>query len=149
MAITKLKKIQNNQDWIGCVEDRLDLIELKEIRKIYRKRKVFKDMYCTAYKYVLKEGYTSPLYTPRLSYLPGTEVEMPRSECHNNPSVNCGPGINVASNHRVLKDAGGEMGHIKDVYTIIDLKVYLKDIVCIPTNSDGKFRVCKVNVLRG
>ena len=49
MAITKLKKIQNNQDWIGCVEDRLDLIELKEIRKIYRKRKVFKDMYCTAY----------------------------------------------------------------------------------------------------
>lgn len=43
--------------------------------------------------------------------------------------------------------AGGTYGHISIQFKIIELKIYLCDVVCIPINTDGKFRVCKVEVM--
>jgi hypothetical protein len=55
----------------------------------------------------------------------------------------CGRGINVASIEWCLRDANFDLDK-----TYIEVEFDVKDIVCIPFASDGKFRVKKIRVVR-
>jgi hypothetical protein len=56
------------------------------------------------------------------------------------PSTDCGAGINVASFDWVKRE-------YKDSYRIFKVRFTMKDLAAIPTNSDGKLRVFKCDVI--
>ncbi|HWY35147.1 MAG TPA: hypothetical protein VNX68_10915 [Nitrosopumilaceae archaeon] len=129
---------------LGSVELPEDLQTLKKHWKNHPKS----NKYVYVFKYVKNKNYGSPVKTGHpLVYGIGTTVSLPREECEDDISQNCARGINVATLWWVLRNSGAARGKIDEHYVIIRLKLAIKDIVCIPTNTDGKFRVCKVEVI--
>jgi len=91
-----------------------------------------------AYKYVTKD-----LYSPtngHLKYEVGSTVEE-KQFCHND-LVSCGEGLNIASLEWCVREFN------IDDNKIIEVEFDPQDIVSIPYNTDGKFRVSKLKVIR-
>jgi hypothetical protein len=150
MSLSSFKEVNSHgydedDGYLGTVDQ---LNDLQELKKIYNKFKNKDKLYFHAYKYVYKTTFGSPIKFPRLVYKLHSVVEIPRKDCNSNPKVDCGAGINVASNWWCIRAAQGCFGKIYKDYRIIQLDVYVKDIVCIPDGTDGKFRVCKAQVTR-
>lgn len=142
--IVALQDMNKYSDNLGNVEEKDDLKNLDKIWKAHRRSK---RLYFTAYKFVTNKERQSPIQPSKLTYNKGEIVEMPRKSCNNNPNMSCAKGINVASNWWVIEAAGGKHGRISSKYRIIELKIRLCDIVCIPKSGDAKFRVCRVTVM--
>ena len=141
----KVNEVTKSTTNLGCVLETSDLNDLRELKKKCGRNK---RLYFTAYKYIVESDLGSPSRTyDRLFYPHYNILEVPRKECNKNPNVLCGAGINVASNSWAIRVAGGTYGHISIQFKIIELKIDLCDIVCIPKDHEGKFRVCKVFVI--
>ena len=65
------------------------------------------------------------------------------SKYNSDETVLCGEGLNVATLAWCLKDAGCDLDK-----TYIEVEHDVKDIVAIPYNSDGKWRVKKLKVIK-
>ena len=90
-----------------------------------------------AYKLVT-EDYTGPFY-PSIEYLVGTEVSV--EKWNDDPTQECGSGINLATLDWVIREWN-------DGYRILQVECYPAEGICVPNNSDGKFRVKRCNVLK-
>jgi len=88
-----------------------------------------------AYKLVTNK-LTGPYYND-LIYTIGSFLEVNNADI--DPSVHCGRGINVATMDWCIHN-------YQDGYRIMVVEFDAKDIACIPTATDGKFRLhrCKV-----
>ena len=64
-------------------------------------------------------------------------------DCNDDERVLCGKGLNVATLEWCLRDNTCDL---TKTYIIVEFDV--KDIVAIPYNSDGKFRVWKIKIIR-
>jgi len=91
-----------------------------------------------AFKYL--DGNTSP-YQENIEYKVGKIYT--EKQCDTDEFVLCGAGLNVATLDWCLKDTGCNLDK-----TYIEVEFDAKDIVAIPYNSDGKFRVKKLKVIR-
>lgn len=72
-----------------------------------------------------------------MKYVIGESVSVDDANC--NPDDDCGAGINVATLDWCLKEW-------REGYRVLLVEFEASDIACIPTASDGKFRLhrCKV-----
>jgi hypothetical protein len=149
MPLSNFTWIHSFTTSLGDISESSDISKLKKIIIRYKTHRYYNQFYIIAYKFVSKKDRLSPIqYFNKISYLKGAIIEIPRDTCCMNVKEDCGAGINVASNWWCIKEAKGSKGRIDDKkFRIIQLKVYLKDIVCIPNGDTGKFRVCKVEVL--
>lgn len=76
--------------------------------------------------------------TGKIPNLPGSTVEMPRSEVAFDPAVGCSTGLH-AGNFRYAKDWGE---------VVVQVRINPRDVVSVPTDSnDEKLRVCRYLVL--
>ena len=91
-----------------------------------------------AFKYL--NGTTSP-YQNNMEYKVGKIYT--EKKCDKNEFVLCGAGLNVATLDWCLKDTDCDLDK-----TYIEVEFDVKNIVAIPYNSDGKFRVRKLKVIR-
>jgi hypothetical protein len=91
-----------------------------------------------AFKY-LKDDFTSPI-NGNTKYEVGKTVRLRTVDCDPDDRVLCGKGLNVASLEWCVRKG--------DTDTFIEVEFDAKDIVSIPYNTDGKFRVRKLKVLR-
>lgn len=64
----------------------------------------------------------------------GKELRMHRGDVDNNPEVACSTGLHVGT--RQFVDAAASSGHV-----ILKVAVAPEDVVCVPHNDEGKFRV--------
>lgn len=142
-----INKTPDRFGWLGTVDEKSDVDLLREIRSHNRK----KGLHFYAYKFVKRENCGSPYYycqRDNLFYLQNTTLELPREQCDKNTNHDCGAGINVASNWWAIRSSFGMGASVnRDRFKIIELKIDLCDIVCIPKDHEGKFRVCKVFVI--
>ena len=92
-----------------------------------------------AFKYV-KSNLTSP-QQGNLDYSVGKIVQLKKSECEYSELVECDKGLHVATLEWSLLNRNSDQ-------PIIEVEFDPKDIVSIPYNTDGKFRVKKLKVLR-
>ncbi len=91
-----------------------------------------------AYKLVDK-NFKSPIQsTGKLTYKIGARVEAEKVDA--NPSEHCGEGINVATMPWVLREW-------REGWRVLLVEFDKADLVCIPTATDGKFRVKAVEVI--
>ena len=92
-----------------------------------------------AFKYL--NGDISPY--KYFKYLVGWTYSVKKEDCDTNVSNGCGAGLNVASLEWCLRDTKFDL-----TKTYIEVEFNVKDIVCIPFVSNGKFRVKKLKVIR-
>jgi len=92
-----------------------------------------------AYKYVTKE-LTSP-QQGGLDYSIGKTVRLKKDECDYSELIECSEGIHVATLEWCLLNRNSDN-------PIIEVKFNPKDIVSIPYNTDGKFRLRELKVIR-
>lgn len=64
----------------------------------------------------------------------GKEIRMHRDDVNNNPEIACSTGLHVGTKQFV--DAAANYGHV-----ILKVAVAPEDVVCVPHNDEGKFRV--------
>jgi len=106
------------------------------------------DQVVRAYKYVTA-SWKGP-YKPTVTYKPGDTIYVDVWE--DDPRITCGKGLNVAtkkwcrgdSHYHPNKGQPRKPGHER--LLLVEFKV--SDIVCIPTYSDGKFRVKEFYVVK-
>src|SRR3990167_6345616 len=91
-----------------------------------------------AYKYV-KDDFSSPI-NGKLIYKVGKIITLKLSECSKDDTISCDRGINVADLEWCVRE--GNNGNF------VEVEFDVKDIVSIPYNTDGKFRIRKCKVLR-
>ena len=91
-----------------------------------------------AYKYV-KDDFSSPV-NGNLIYKVGKTITLKLSECSKDDTISCDRGINVADLAWCVRE--GNNGNF------VEVEFDVKDIVSIPYNTDGKFRIRKCKVLR-
>ena len=94
----------------------------------------------TAFKYVYKNGESPIQDTGKINYEVGkiyTEKDLDKSEF-----LDCGRGLNVADLGWCLRNMN--LGEHK----LLEVEFLAKDIVAIPFNTDGKFRIKKLKVVR-
>jgi Pentapeptide repeats (8 copies) len=89
-----------------------------------------------AYKYV-KFDYSSPI-NGNLIYSVGKIII--ENDYETDKRLNCGRGINIASKQWCLTNMN------KSIHKLLLVSYQVKDIVCIPYTTDGKFRVKKIKV---
>jgi len=94
-----------------------------------------------AFKYLNKNN-VSPYKD--FSYEIGKTYSLKKEECVYDEMIHCGAGFNVATLDWCLVDS---LHKIND-YNYIEVEFDPKDIVAIPYNTNGKFRVKKMKVLR-
>jgi len=94
-----------------------------------------------AYKYLY--GNHSPY--KNFKYEIGKTYQIKTSDCETDETILCGPGLNVATLEWCLRDTNC---CINPNISYIEVEFDPKDIVAIPYNSDGKFRVKKLKVIR-
>ena len=92
-----------------------------------------------AYKY-LNSSMVSPYQG--FKYEIGKQYSV--DDYDKSPLNSCGKGLNVATLEWCLKDVGCDIKNHK----FIEVEFSPKDIIVIPYNSDGKFRVRKLKVIR-
>jgi hypothetical protein len=91
-----------------------------------------------AYKLV-DSKYRSPIQsTGKLTYKIGSRVEADKVEA--DPMIHCGEGVNVATLPWCLREW-------QDGWRILLVEFDKADLACIPTATDGKFRVKAVDVI--
>lgn len=80
------------------------------------------------------------LVSGQIPNLPGSLIEMPRSEVTHDPSIGCHVGLHV-----------GTFGYARDFLlegTVLLIKFSPTDVVSVPTDcSDAKVRVCRYRVI--
>lgn len=94
-----------------------------------------------AYKY-LNKNWESPYQ--KFTYKIGETYTCEKENEDNDERILCSKGINVATLEWCYRD---NFNNIEDCI-IIEVEFAVKDIIAIPYNSDGKFRVRKIKVLR-
>jgi hypothetical protein len=90
-----------------------------------------------AYKLVTADG-SSPIYSEKLSYPIGAVISV--DNANTDPNEPCGIGIHVATLPWVLR----EWGEGNRVFLV---EFTAADIACIPTATDGKFRLHRCTVV--
>jgi hypothetical protein len=90
-----------------------------------------------AYKLVKPDG-TGP-YNGGVIYRVGEDIEV--KDADTNPNESCAAGINVATLDWCLREW-------QEGYRILVVEFVKEDIACIPTATDGKFRLRKCKVVR-
>jgi hypothetical protein len=90
-----------------------------------------------AYKLVTTDG-SSPVHTEKLTYPIGADIKV--DNANTDPNEPCGRGIHVATLPWVLREwrAG---------YRVLLVEFTAADIACIPTATDGKFRLHRCTVV--
>jgi len=92
-----------------------------------------------AYKLV-NADYQSPIRsTGKLTYTPGETLEV--KDADTDPLKQCAAGISLCTLDWCLREW-------REGYHVMLCEFTAKDIACIPTATDGKFRVTKAKVLR-
>jgi hypothetical protein len=91
-----------------------------------------------AYKLVTASGDSPMQSLSKLHYAQGATLEVSDANC--DPSVDCAAGINVATLDWCLRE--WETG-----YRILLVEFTAADIACIPTATDGKFRLHRCTVV--
>ena len=92
-----------------------------------------------AFKYVTKK-FKSPQQGD-LDYTKGKTVQLTKKECDYSELIECSKGLHVATLEWCLLNR-------ESTQPIIEVEFSPKDIVSIPYNTDGKFRVKKLKVIR-
>jgi len=90
-----------------------------------------------AYKLVTTDGY-SPLSETRLHYSIGATVEV--ADANTDPAEPCGTGIHVCTLPWALREW-------RPGYSVLLVEFAATDIACIPTATDGKFRLHRCTVV--
>ncbi len=111
------------------------------VEQLYRwlekhKFPITEDGHFIAYKKV-KSDYRD-CHSGKFDYRIGNIVEMPRSECVDDPNNACGPGLHVGS----FAYASTFSGQI-----LLEIKVNPEFVVSVPNGCDGKCRVCRLQVV--
>ena len=83
-----------------------------------------------AYKLITADG-VGP-YNGGINYLVSEEFEV--AKANDDPNAHCGAGINLATLDWCMREW-------RDGYRILVMEFTAEDIACIPTATDGKFRV--------
>jgi hypothetical protein len=90
-----------------------------------------------AYKLVTAGGDSPVNGSPSLHYEIGATVEVPNA--NTDPNESCGVGIHVATLPWVLREW-------REGYRVLLVEFTAADIACIPTATDGKFRLHRCTV---
>ena len=92
-----------------------------------------------AYKLTDKDGNSPIQSSNKIHYKVGSIHEV--KDANIDEDIHCGAGVNVATLDWCLKEyiAG---------YRLFLVEFTAKDIACIPTNTDGKFRLFKCTVVK-
>jgi hypothetical protein len=90
-----------------------------------------------AYKLVTANG-ESPIHEAKLRYEIGATIEQP--DANTDPNEPCGAGIHVATLPWVLREW-------KPGFRVLLVEFCAADIACIPTATDGKFRLHRCTVV--
>jgi hypothetical protein len=132
------------------INAREDLVHLKAN---YKKEPQSVQVY-RAYKYLKKEhgGQWSPVADRKINYSMNQVVTVPKNKCDYDECNDCGAGINLATRDWVLREAGlyiMETGKpaINSCYVIRQFEFRICDIVCMPIDSNGKFRVRRATMV--
>jgi len=91
-----------------------------------------------AFKFL--DGNQSPIQDNKITYEVGKTITLKNGD--KSDLTLCAEGLNVATLEWCLRE-----GNI-DSHNFIEVEFYAKDILAIPFNSDGKFRVSKLKVVR-
>ena len=100
------------------------------------------------YKVVtLKYGSpTAGRYLSVVTYKPGAKVEV--LNANSDVDETCGAGVNVATLDWCIREYGLSRKENQANHLIIEIECTANDIACIPTASDGKFRLHRGRVRR-
>jgi hypothetical protein len=90
-----------------------------------------------AYKMVTKDG-DSPIHEIKLRYEVGLTVEV--ANANTDPNEPCGVGIHVATLPWILREW-------REGHRVLLVEFVAADIACIPTATDGKFRLHRCTVV--
>jgi len=90
-----------------------------------------------AYKLVTENG-SSPIHCEKLPYTIGAHIEV--DNANTDPTEPCGRGIHVATLPWVLREW-------RDGFRVLLVEFTAADIACIPTATDGKFRLHRCTVV--
>ena len=91
-----------------------------------------------AYK-LTNENFESPMGFGKLTYTPGATLEV--KDANTDPTFQCAKGISLCTLDWCLREW-------EDGWHIMVCEFSSKDIACIPTATDGKFRVHRCKVIR-
>ena len=94
-----------------------------------------------AFKFL--EGDKSPMHEDKITYKVGKTYLLKQDKCDFDEYVLCGAGLNVATLNWCLRETGCNLDK-----TYIEVEFTANDIIAIPYNSDGKFRVKKLKVIK-
>ena len=96
-----------------------------------------------AFKFL--DGDKSPFQfqEDKITYKVGKTYSLKKDKCNFDEYELCGSGLNIATLDWCLRETECDLGK-----TYIEVEFTAKDIVAIPYNSDGKFRVKKLKVIR-
>lgn len=139
-AITKKRPVKKTQKVVIAVQKNLNkLTKLPAATKIH------------GYKIVREDG-APPLkvcYRPNLRYVLGKTVT--EKTYNSDVTRSCGAGLNVSTQRWIKNEYGAcddstIMAYFGD--KLITVEFSPKDIVCIPINNEGKFRVKKLKVVK-
>ena len=91
-----------------------------------------------AYKLVTADGDSPIQDTGKIRYEMGWRLSVP--DANTNPAILCAEGINVATSPWIC-------ANYQPGYRILKVQFRAADIACIPTASDGKFRLHRCTVV--
>jgi len=96
-----------------------------------------------AFKFL--DGDKSPFQfqEDKITYKVGKTYSLKKDKCNFDEYELCGSGLNIATLDWCLRETECDLGK-----TYIEVEFTAKDIVAIPYNSDGKFRVKKLKVIK-
>lgn len=126
-----LVKIKNNPSY----RTRRDLYQFLE----YGGLALFADGDFTAYKYI-REDYTD-CFTGKFRHDVGAILEMPRSDCDDDPTITCSAGLHFCSFSYLPSYSQGRR--------VVQLKINPADVVAIPVDyNNTKGRACRYQVFK-
>jgi hypothetical protein len=132
MIATKIKHL-------GSVETMTDFNTLRK----FWKANPNSPLKFSVYKFINKEDFGSwyrGSKRPIITYLPNKVIRINRELCDSS-NRECGAGINVATKCWVDDGCLGSFSKKE-----ISMECAVKDIVAMPKQGQGKFRVCRVKV---